>query len=382
LSGWGADIAVVRDRGRAKARRQWSTLPLYLPSRHPVGAGLTFTAELDLAAEELGVECHEVLPSREVPTGDQTSIPAPPLRGFAIDHARLVTDGVLFHGVLTEDDVVITDVSSDFRSSDGRWPSFSRLQRYPPSVQVDDAVSLLTGGGGATNYAHWLYDVLPRFHLLQQAGLIRANSSYLVPPLDREFKLVTLERLGIDPGRCIEIGGPALVEAARLSASAGHRNHGRVEPWIPQFLRSAFLREGRQTGRRLYVNRRDTKIRRVLNEEQLESALTARGFMSISASDYDFQDKMDLYRSADIVVAPHGAGLANIAFCPPGTQVVEIHGDDWSDPWYGDAARGVGLHHTAVNAFRTVSSPLLPDIVRHLHVDVEQVIAVVDALAP
>lgn len=377
-----ADIAVVRDRGRAKVARQWSTLPLYLPSRHPVGAKLTYAPGVGREAEDPGVESHEVLPSRDVPTGIQTSITAPPLRAFDIERARLVTDGVLFHGVLTEDDVVVTDVSSDFRGERGQWPSFSRLQRYPDAVQVGHVVSLLTGGGGATNYAHWLYDVLPRFHLLQQAGLVREDSQYLVPPLDREFKLVTLERLGIDAGRCIEISGPVLVEAERLAASAGHRNHGRVEPWIPQFLRSAFLREGRQTGRRLYVNRRDTKLRRVLNEEQLESALAARGFVSISASDYDFQDKMDLYRSAEIVVAPHGAGLANIAFCAPGTQIVEIHGDDWSDPWYGDAARGVGLHHTAIKGFRTVSSPLLPDIVRHLHVDVEQVIAVVDGVLP
>lgn len=382
LSSLRADSGVVRDRGRAKIKRLQSSLPLYIPSRHPVGREFTFATGVDLAAEADGVDCREVLPSREVPTGDQSFILAPPLHAFAIQPSRLVTDSVLFRGVITNDDVVIIDVSVDSRGASGHWPSFSRLQRFPSSIQLGDAVTLLTGGGGATNYAHWLYDVLPRLHLLNQAGLIRANSYYIVPPLDREFKLATLTRLGIDPERCVEIGGPALIEAARLSAVSGHRNHGRVEPWIPEFLRAAFLREGSQTGRRIYVNRRDTRLRRVLNEGQLESALAARGFVSISASDYDFQEKMDFYSSSDIVVAPYGAGLANIAFCPPGAQIVELQGDDWSNSFYEDIARGAGLEYRAVKAFRTASSPLLPDIARHLEVDVERVIAVVDSIMP
>lgn len=380
LLGFRADLAVLRERGWAKAKRQWSSVPLYRPSRHPVGAGFSFAPGIDLASHSHDVDYREALPARNVPTGDGSSVVAPALHVFAIEPARFLTDGVLFYGVLTDADAVVTDISADFRGDRDRWPSFVRLQRFPAASQVEDAVSLVTGGGGATNYAHWLYDVLPYYHLLDEAGLVADRSHFLVPPLDREFKVVTLRRLGIDPDRCIEIRGPTLIEAGRLAASSGHRSHhGRVEPWVPQFLRSAFLGEGGQTGRRLYVNRRDTRIRRVLNEAELESALAARGFTSISASDYDFQEKVDLYSSADVIVAPHGAGLANVAFCSPGTLVFEIQGDDWSDPWYGDAARAVNLNYTVIRGFRTESSPRLPDIVRHLSVDVEQVVAAVDA---
>jgi capsular polysaccharide biosynthesis protein len=110
----------------------------------------------------------------------------------------------------------------------------------------------------------------------------------------------------------------------------------------------------------------------------LEAALATHGFRSISAADYGFQEKLDLYASAEIIVAPHGSGLANIAFCAPGTHIIEIEGDDWSDPWFGDVARAVGLSYSLVRAFRTVSPAWLPDIVRHLEVDVEKVMAAVD----
>lgn len=375
-SGLRADVAVVRDRGIAKLRRQRSTLPLYLPRRNPVGRKLRFAAADD--SDVNGVTSCQVLPERSVPIGDHSTESVPPLVACVVERGRLVTDGVLFHGVLTEDNLVVTDVSADYRAGHGQWTSFEQLQRFPPRLRVANGVSLLTGGGGLSNYGHWLYDVLPRLHLLRMAGFAPTDARYLLPPIDAEFKRTTLDRLGVDAAACVGVSRPLAVEGDTIAASSGHRNHGRVEPWIPEFLRDAFLRAAPQTGLRLYVNRRDTKIRRVLNEDALEAALAARGFRSISAADYGFQEKMDLYSSAEIIVAPHGSGLANIAFCSPGTHIVEIEGDDWSDPWFGDVARAVGLPYALVRAFRTVSPAWLPDIVRHLEVDVEKVMAIVD----
>ena len=292
----------------------------------------------------------------------------------------MISGGVHFYGVMAENNRLVAEISEDRRSREGEWASFKRLKRLPPRIRVASGVSLLTGGGGVWNYAHWLYDVLPRLHLLRRAGLVTPDARYLVPPIDVEFKRTSLARLGISPESCIGVGGPVAIIGDTIAASSGHRSHGRVEPWIPEFLRDTFLREAPQTGLRLYVNRRDTKIRRVLNEGALESALAKRGFRSISAADFDFQDKMDLYSSAEIIVAPHGSGLANIAFCSPGTHIVEIDGDDWSDPWYGDVARAMDLRYTAIRGFRTVSPAWLPDIVRHLEVDVERVVGAVDGI--
>jgi len=41
---------------------------------------------------------------------------------------------------------------------------------------------------------------------------------------------------------------------------------------------------------------------------------------------------MDLYSSAEIIVVPHDSSLTNIAFCSPGTHIVDNDGDDGSDP--------------------------------------------------
>ena len=33
---------------------------------------------------------------------------------------------------------------------------------------------------------------------------------------------------------------------------------------------------------------------------------------------------MTLFRDAEIIIAPHGGGLANLVFCAPGTKVIEL----------------------------------------------------------
>jgi len=392
LSGIPADLAYLRKRGIAKVARKSRSLPMYLPSRQPVGSDLRFVDRETLGAAASLIDYREVLPPRTVSAGAGRcgsractvsageAIEAPSVYACSVDRGIMVTDGVLFHGVLTSDNQLVTEVSADHASRDGDWTSFKRLKRLPHRIEVGSGVSLLTGGAAVSNFAHWLYDVLPRLHLLRRAGLVPPGARYLTPPIDAEFKSASLRLLGVSPEDCIGVSTPATIAGDTMAASSGHRIHGRVEPWISQFLRDSFMRESAQSGLRLYVNRRDTKSRRVLNEAALESVLAQRGFQSISAADFDFEGKIDLYSSAEIIVAPHGAGLASIAFCPPGTHVVEIYDDYWFHPWFEDVARATDLRHTAVSALHTVSPAWLPDELRHVEVDVERVVSAVDEI--
>jgi capsular polysaccharide biosynthesis protein len=40
--------------------------------------------------------------------------------------------------------------------------------------------------------------------------------------------------------------------------------------------------------------------------------------------DLTMLNQISAFRSAEIIVAPHGAGLANLCFCRPGTKILEI----------------------------------------------------------
>jgi capsular polysaccharide biosynthesis protein len=138
------------------------------------------------------------------------------------------------------------------------------------------------------------------------------------------------------------------------------------------------MTEQPQTGRRLYVNRRDTKIRKILNEDRLEVAPASRGFESVSLASFSFAEQVRLFASADVVVAPHGAGLSNVAFCPPEASVVEFRDPAWFWPVFGDAARGVNVRYTLVDALSMVGWQRLPPRIRHMLADIDAIMDTVD----
>lgn len=298
-----------------------------------------------------------------------------------MEEARLISDAQSFLAFLVNG-TIISDVSTDYRAKPGQYTSVTRLQRLPASRSIGSGLSLLTGHGGDTrNYFHWLFDVLPRLRLMELAGLTQKGSTYVVPVPRQQYQIDTLHMLGITPQRSVSIQGPTLLEADRMAVAEGHRGHGHVEAWVCEFLRARLGSAGQasaETPARIYINRGDTLVRKVRNEDRLEEALAARGFHSISLGSFAFREQVRLFEGAEVVVGPHGAGLANLVFCRPGTRVVEVGGGGHSWPLFEGIASAVALDYRLVEALEPVGAHLLPTRVRDTRVDVGRTLAVVD----
>ena len=95
--------------------------------------------------------------------------------------------------------------------------------------------------------------------------------------------------------------------------------------WALSYLRSLFLPVQSPTSikkRRLYIPRLTT--RKISNEDEITPLLNHYGFERIVLDNMSVTDQASLFQAAEIVVAPHGAGLTNIMFCSPKTKIVEI----------------------------------------------------------
>ena len=53
-----------------------------------------------------------------------------------------------------------------------------------------------------------------------------------------------------------------------------------------------------------------------MNEDECASVLTRHGFRFVHPETLSFDEETKLFASAEIVVGLHGAGLANLLFCP------------------------------------------------------------------
>jgi capsular polysaccharide biosynthesis protein len=78
--------------------------------------------------------------------------------------------------------------------------------------------------------------------------------------------------------------------------------------------------------RRLYIRRTDAPDRRIVNEPKLLSALADFGFEPTTLSDKTLPEQIRLFQSAEIIIAPHGAGNTNLLFAPPDCVMIELMG--------------------------------------------------------
>lgn len=203
-------------------------------------------------------------------------------------------------------------------------PKLPKVTKMPGSALVLGQFFYECSG----NYYHFLIDTLPRLELLRRSGLnLQDFDHILMHPPKTAFEREGLERFGIDPQKIRALGAQEHLEFDQLTVTS---NFWRFGPWVTDFLKQEFL-TGRPTQRpyrRLYVTRQGASTRRVVNEAAFVNLLSAYGFETLDPADYTLQEQALLFSEAEVVVGPHGAGLSNIAFCQPGTRVLEIRPSD------------------------------------------------------
>lgn len=230
--------------------------------------------------------------------------------------------------VITPDHYLIHDVSDSGAGDPHAHPLFSRL-RLPEVTRVSGRVAVLTmyqaNLPGRPYYSHWLWDLLPRLHLLERSGV---HWDKLVVPRIARYHRESLELLGLGAESLIT-EQDLNIEASELVVPSlvGHPV-GNYPAWACQWLQERFLPltppAAPSQPRRIYISRAKSGRRHILNEDELLAALAPLGFKRVFLEDHSFIDGVRLLRDAEAVVTPHGSNVANIVFCRKGTPVIEI----------------------------------------------------------
>lgn len=98
-------------------------------------------------------------------------------------------------------------------------------------------------------------------------------------------------------------------------------------------------------GRRIFFSRGSSKIRRLLNEEALWEMAKAYGFERFEARGDNHAEQVRLFSHADVVIGVHGAGLGNLLFCRPGTEVIELFPENFTKSTYLWLCKRIGLDY-------------------------------------
>ena len=203
------------------------------------------------------------------------------------------------------------------------WPFESILTHGLDIPEIKQAVAgpaePTTVFPGTRNYYHWLIEELPlvvRALAAEPAVRVLANAESITPR-----HLAVASSLGFD-----------IKPSAKTVRLPQHVLPGRasdswfIHPEDAKILLDLGERVASPTSTtqdRIYVSRRGAK-RSLQGEDVLEDLLQSDGFTVIHPENLEWVDQIAIFRSAKVVVGPHGAGLSNLAFTPPGTLLVEI----------------------------------------------------------
>ncbi len=277
------------------------------------------------------------------------------VRDFLKDHgvvevapgftARLPGGRVLGSGnVLAPDGLSIArDVSPDFgKPFSDHWLLCFKKIRPPVPLEGTVAVIATTLGKG---YGHWLLEELPRLLLLD-----RQEVATIITHGASAFSREALRLHGFR-GRLIEPGRDTHFACEQLIIPGLPGEAGRPVPAVLGLLEAftAPLHEASSAfGERLYISRAKARRRLVSNEDALWSQLEAQGFARIYLEDLAWSEQVNVFRHAKVIVASHGAGLANLVFCRPETRVVEFFNRTYVNPCFWRLAALRGLDYRPV----------------------------------
>ena len=123
----------------------------------------------------------------------------------------------------------------------------------------------------------------------------------------------------------------------------GKRGTDRFRPELVRKVRDAvWQEEAPAPRRRIFISRQKVKRRRLLNEEQIWRILEPLGFERVLMEELPFEAQVELMKDTRVLVGSHGAGLTNMIFCAPETQVLEIADLSFPNPNFYALASGLG----------------------------------------
>ena len=272
----------------------------------------------------------------------------------AVTLYRLLDAEVFLHG----DDVAV------FGSDGTPYPELS-VGRPPALVRAAAAGAPTTGRNRAVlvsdlfpvpNLCHFLCDQMPKLALYRRAGSRLDTATVIGARLRYPFQADIAARFGANEWLPTDVATRVRVaELSVVSTCAENQHPAHLgAPWAMAAIRAAFGLPASDLPatdqRRLYVSRSDARSRRVVNEAELLSVLLPAGFEVVVPGSLAVADQAALFAQASHVVGAHGAGMTNVAFCAPGTRVLELFHRNYGTYAFAVLAQAGGLDYRPVMA--------------------------------
>jgi len=209
-------------------------------------------------------------------------------------------------------------------------------------IKIDRCI--LLAARGASNYFHWLIEVIPKLHLLDKHGKYKNMPLIVEANMPKQHYELLKNIIGnkrkvlfadIDTHYTVKL---AVIPSRLSSLVFDYQPNCRIEyddfrfnPIAINYLREKLLKGAPSNNKtRLYLTRKGSKIRSLVNEQEIEDLFKQYGFEVVYPAKLKFDQQLKLFSSAEIIAGPSGAAFSNIVFAPKNCKVMLFtqHGEN------------------------------------------------------
>lgn len=180
-------------------------------------------------------------------------------------------------------------------------------------------------GLGVPHYYHWSHDIIMRLRGL--AGRLPPDTQLIVPERMQPFQTETLALLGLDDHPRVPFPAGEFWQLDKLHVVTPtlktQIDHAEPYRWFREaVMRRYGLRDVVPT-RRLFLSRQRDNHWRATNQTEVEQVLARYGFETVVPAAMTLREQAELFGQAGVIIGT-GAGLMNMVFSPPGTQILQF----------------------------------------------------------
>jgi hypothetical protein len=228
-----------------------------------------------------------------------------------------------FSSVISKEGYQIALVSNNQVNTQKEHTLFQAL--YIPSPNKSKNTGLVLSTSDDNNYYHCLFQIPPKIWTLEKYGYdISGINHFFLELSGLPFQKEILSALNISRDKIVDLGNYKLIEAEQLLLTPAFE---KPEPWICERIRLLFLNSSVKninSPGKIYVSRKWARFRKLLNETEFIGSISKFNFQLICTEGMSIKQQAALFDGAETVIAPHGAGLANIVFCKKNAVIIEL----------------------------------------------------------
>ncbi len=220
-----------------------------------------------------------------------------------------------------------------------RWAKNRLLHgRVKPAKRLSGRYTSIWHHNGM-KYYHWILDCLPRTWVLKHW---QGEKPHLIMPgsLPESYRRMLAWCAPDDmPITYLDDAYWVQPDYFVFPSFVTNRNSGYLPPEAREYLQARFytaaqIDEERRYDTNIYISRSRAAHRRLTNESEITSLLKEYDFHIYNLEDTTVEEQVRLFYHARLVVAPHGAGLANLLFAGEKARVLELFGSRLALTWY------------------------------------------------